>query len=145
MSRETDTGPLAIAAWARGMRVCAPRVNWERCTLTPIQIRSLENDVCEGARGLFEPRGDTSVPYQELDLVVTPGLAFDSGGGRLGRGAGFYDRFLSQAGFHGIACGFGLDEQIVDEVPCEAHDVRLQLVVSDQRVCRVDDRFDPVH
>ena len=145
MAREAATSPLAVEAWARGKEVCAPRVDWERCELAPIRIHSIETDVCEGARGLFEPTGSNVVACSELDLVVTPGLAFDARGGRLGRGAGFYDRFLSQVGFRGTACGLGLDEQVVEEVPCEAHDVRLALVVSDQRICRVKREPGGVH
>lgn len=61
--------------------------------------------------------------------VVVPGLAFDERGGRLGYGGGFYDRFLA-AHPHVVTVGVGYDFQVVEEVPLEPHDVRLDRVLT---------------
>jgi 5-formyltetrahydrofolate cyclo-ligase len=71
-----------------------------------------------------------------IDLVVTPGLAFDGAGGRLGRGGGFYDRFLIRARPAAFAAGFALREQVVGEVPAEATDARVDAVVTPERTMR---------
>ena len=68
----------------------------------------------------------------EVDAVVVPGLAFDRRCHRLGYGAGAFDRFLSDRGV--LTVGFGFDLQVVDRVPVEDHDVRLDRVVTEARV-----------
>jgi 5-formyltetrahydrofolate cyclo-ligase len=64
-------------------------------------------------------------------LILVPGVAFDLRGYRLGRGKGFYDQLL--AAVRGPTCGVGFDEQIVDAVPVEPHDVRLSCLLTPTR------------
>ena len=72
-----------------------------------------------------------------IDMVVIPGLAFDRPGYRVGRGRWFYDRFLAQKDFQGIRCGLCFHEQIQNqEIPCEPHDVPMDLIVTDVEVIR---------
>ena len=52
-----------------------------------------------------------------IDLVVVPGLGFSESGHRIGRGMGFYDRFLAQPDFNGIACGLAFSDQVVEDMP----------------------------
>lgn len=66
-----------------------------------------------------------------LDVVVVPGLAFTTSGLRLGQGGGHYDRFLARLRPDCITVGVGFAEQLVDAIPTEPHDVRLDLVVTD--------------
>jgi 5-formyltetrahydrofolate cyclo-ligase len=70
------------------------------------------------------------------DLVVVPGLAFTAAGDRLGQGGGWYDRFLSGIRADCVTVGVCFAEQIVDELPVEAHDVRMDHVVTDSGVVR---------
>ena len=67
-----------------------------------------------------------------LDLILVPGVAFDPGGHRLGRGKGFYDRLL--AGMRGTKCGVALEEQIVAAIPVEPLDVRMNFILTPTRV-----------
>jgi 5-formyltetrahydrofolate cyclo-ligase len=64
-------------------------------------------------------------------LVLVPGVAFDLRGRRLGRGKGFYDRLLADAG--GLKCGVAFDEQIVTEIPVEPHDVSVDCILTPTR------------
>jgi 5-formyltetrahydrofolate cyclo-ligase len=66
-----------------------------------------------------------------LDVVVVPGLAFTPDGRRLGQGGGHYDRFLPRLRAGCLTVGAGFAEQLVDDLPTEPHDVRLDLVVTD--------------
>ena len=78
--------------------------------------------------GIREPSPESSLwPPTEVprSLVLVPGLAFDRRGGRLGRGKGFYDRFLASVLPGVLAWGVGWQESLVEQVPCEAHDVLL--------------------
>ena len=70
----------------------------------------------------------------EIDLVLVPGLAFDAAGGRLGRGGGFYDRFLATLGPAAARVGVAFDAQILPEVPTDGLDARMSCVVTDARV-----------
>ena len=81
-----------------------------------------------GAFGIPECRGDEVDPV-EIDLMIVPGAAFDRTGNRLGRGKGFYDRFLSMHP-NIYKTGVCFDYQLVEKVPAEAHDVRMNTVIS---------------
>ena len=85
-----------------------------------------------GAYGIMEPVGEVFTDYETIDVAVVPGMAFDAKGQRLGRGKGYYDRFLSKlstlnAKLYKIGLCFSW--QIVDEVPSEANDIMMDEVV----------------
>lgn len=137
MASEIDTAPLAMRAWTDGKRVLAPQVSWEQHRLAPVEIRSLGSaDISIGQMGVREPINGIPTPIQEVDLVVVPGLAFDRAGNRLGRGRGFYDRFLSRPDFRGVSCALAFHEQLVPDLPHDPHDVRMQMIVTDTEVIR---------
>jgi len=109
---EPDTTALVLRAWQDSKRVLAPKVSWNQRRMLPMEIRSLTNDLTVTPMGIREPITGIPFPMSLIDLVIVPGVAFDECGNRLGRGRGFYDRFLSHAEFEGIACGFALDAQM---------------------------------
>ena len=80
---------------------------------------------------------ETAVPEDLVDpgwpdVVVVPGLAFTTRGERLGQGGGWYDRFLPQVRSNCTTIGVCFEPQLVDTLPLEPHDVRLDHVVSDR-------------
>jgi 5-formyltetrahydrofolate cyclo-ligase len=136
LAYEVDATPIAVRAWQMGKMVTVPRVGYEQRHMIPIEIRSLSEAMNEDHYGVRTPAHGEPIPVDLVDLVVVPGLGFDTQGHRLGRGGGFYDRFLSQAAFGGATCGLALDEQIVESIPALGHDVMLDMLVTDQRVLR---------
>jgi 5-formyltetrahydrofolate cyclo-ligase len=136
LPHELDTTALALRAWQEGKRVLAPKVSWEQRRMLPVEIRSLISDVTESPTGMREPIPGMPFPVVDIDLVIVPGLAFDAAGNRLGRGRGFFDRFLSHPDFAGVACALAFEEQYVDKVPVHAHDVPVDMLVTDQQVRR---------
>ncbi len=136
MPLEVDTTAIAIQSWNDGKRILAPRVSWEQRRMLPVEIHSLTTDVEPGLMGVREPAEGLPVPVSDIDLVVVPGLAFDERGNRLGRGRGFYDRFLSHRDFRGVACALALEAQIVSEVPVGPLDMRIDMLVTDAVVRR---------
>jgi 5-formyltetrahydrofolate cyclo-ligase len=133
---EIDTTALVLRSWQDHKRVLAPRVSWEQRRMMPTEIRSLTRDLVESSMGLREPISGAPIPVSIIDMVIVPGLAFDVQGNRLGRGRGFYDRFLAHPEFQGITCGFAFEEQFLQEVPSDPLDRPVSMLVTDQAVRR---------
>ena len=81
-----------------------------------------------GAYGIMEPVGERFTDYATIDIAVVPGMAFDAQGHRLGRGKGYYDRFLAKVP-DVYKIGLCFSWQMVDEVPSEANDIMMDEVV----------------
>ena len=74
------------------------------------------------------------VKPQELDVVMVPGVAFDKRGGRLGNGAGYYDRLLQQVRSDTVLAGVCYQSQIIPFMPMESHDVAMDIVITEQAI-----------
>lgn len=133
---EIETGGLVLSAWRHHKRVLAPKVSWEQRRMLPVEIRSLTSDLVESGMGVREPVSGVPIPISIIDLVIVPGLAFDQNGNRLGRGRGFYDRFLAHPQFAGVACGLAFEEQFLENVPAGPLDRPVDVLVTDRRVRR---------
>ena len=131
---EIETSTLALKAWEEGKSIAVPRVDWETEKMVPVEITSLDTGLQTVKFGLKEPLEGKVVPLDFIDLVVIPGMAFDRRGYRVGRGRGFYDRFLAEKDFAGVRCGLCFHEQLLREVPAEGHDVPMDVVVTDAEV-----------
>jgi 5-formyltetrahydrofolate cyclo-ligase len=132
VQHEIETGLLFLEARSSGKRVLYPAV----CDDT-LQFREVTEpeQLTAGAYGILEPcgLGKTDVPAT-ADLIIIPGLAFDLLGHRIGFGKGYYDRYLSQLAIPAILVGLCHDFQLLDTIPSEAHDVRMQYLVTDKRL-----------
>ncbi len=107
-----------------------PIVDTKMKMLIPTVVTSMD-DLREGSYGILEPNAHApQLNPTDLDVVVVPGLAFDRHNNRLGRGIGYYDRFLS--GLPGLSHTIGLafDFQISDCLPVEGHDVPVNTVIA---------------
>lgn len=136
MPTEVDTAPLALKCWQQGKTVVMPKVSWDQRKMLPVEITSLQTGMTTTGYGIREPISGKPVPAEFLDLVIVPALGFTRTGHRLGRGMGFYDRFLSNPDFAGISCGLGFEEQLVPELPLQHHDVPLNMLATDGGVRR---------
>lgn len=138
LANEVDLTPLALRCFQLGKTVCVPRVDSVRMGMTPVEVTTFDDRVMEvDEHGVRVPRGAAAISPASVDLVVVPGLAFDAHGHRLGRGAGYYDRFLARLRPGTIKIGLAFDTQIVDDVPMHEHDIPVDIVVSDRRVTYV--------
>lgn len=106
--------------------------------MLPVEIQSLSDDLVAGEFGLREPISGAPFPLSMIDLVIVPGLGFDEYGNRLGRGRGFYDRFLANPEFAGVACGLAYEVQVVPNLPVGPTDRPVNLLVTDARIRRFD-------
>ncbi len=129
---EVDTHGLVQDALDQARKVFAPRVDGEELLIYPIKSW---DDLEQGDFGILEPalHPDSTHPA-EMDLILVPGLAFDKKGHRLGYGKGFYDRLLKAT--KGLKVGLAFDEDLIEELPAEEHDVPLDLIVTDSSLIR---------
>lgn len=131
---EPDLDALIVHRVEAGLPVAAPRVDWSARTMTPALIDDPDQAVRRGKHGLREPIGPPAPP-DAVVCVLVPGLAFDESGARLGRGGGFYDRFLASLDrVRAAIVGVAFDAQIIADLPMLEHDVRLDAVVTPARI-----------
>ncbi|MHC5002708.1 MAG: 5-formyltetrahydrofolate cyclo-ligase [Planctomycetota bacterium] len=139
LATEVDLTPAAVRCFQLGKTVCVPKVDWERRDMAAVEVSSFDDHVMDiDEHGLRSPhRGHPLLP-KSIDLVVVPGLAFDAHGNRLGRGGGYYDRFLRRLRHAATTVGLAFDFQIVDLVPADDRDMSVDLVVTERRVVLAD-------
>jgi len=136
---EFDPEPLARAVLASGRRLVLPRILRGLGVLEVREVGDLDGALKDGVWGLREPdplRCPEVSPAQ-LDFVLVPGVAFDRKGGRMGYGAGFYDRLLADPALTALRVSALFDQQLVDGVPREAHDKPVDLLVLPSRLIRI--------
>ena len=130
---EVNTRPMIEESLKLGKKVLVPLADLENKELKLYEIRDLGKDLVPGSLGILEPRPDRArlADAKETDCVIVPGLAFGTTGERLGRGAGFYDRFLSglPAGTPKIALAFSF--QVFPKIPQETHDHIVDFILTE--------------
>lgn len=134
LPHEADTSDLVLSAWQLGKIVVAPRISWQQRHMMPVVIKTLETGFSTDRGGLRNPVSGEPMPFNEIDLVVAPGLGFDKEGNRLGRGGSYYDRFFTHKDLKAVRCGFAFHEQFIDSVPITDRDVPMNLLVTDKKV-----------
>jgi 5-formyltetrahydrofolate cyclo-ligase len=130
--QEVNTRPVIRDLLKRRKRVWVPRIDRKSKRIRVIQIQNLKKDLKRGSFGLLEPRrlNRELRDLGRIDVAIIPGLAFDQQGQRLGRGGGYFDRFLKQIP-KAYKIGIAFKEQRLREVPSGAHDIRVNKVFTD--------------
>lgn len=134
LPHEVDTTAIILDAWQQGKTVAVPKVSWQQRHMIAVEITSLDTGFSESKSGLKNPTTGVPMAVEEIDLVVAPGLGFDGKGNRLGRAGGYYDRFFASEHLKAKKCGFGFSQQIVESIPVEEHDKRVDFLVTDSGV-----------
>jgi len=131
---EVDTHEAILSAWQLGKTVVLQKISWQQRHIIPVVINSLTTGFSTDVTGLRNPINGAPVPFDDIDLVVAPGLAFDSKGNRLGRGGSYYDRFFTNKDLRAPKCGFAFAEQLVEELPTSDQDVPIDFLVTDEKI-----------
>ena len=121
---EPDIWPL-VESLASTVSVVLPRVEGDVMDFYVYD----RNCMAVGSFGINEPQNSVGVAACEIDAVVVPGLAFTVDGARMGRGKGYYDKYLSQSDFAALKIGVCYREQLVPHIPTEPHDVPMDVVI----------------
>ena len=140
MPREVRLDSLGTLALSQGKRVVCPRVDFATRRMVAAAVERWEDGLVTGRMGIRQPgEGAREAGRGEISLVLVPGLAFDAGGGRLGRGGGFYDRFLAELPPETRFLGVGIEEQVVVAVPRSNWDVAVHAVATDAGLRLIED------
>ncbi len=99
--------------------------------MTPVVLKNIR-ELAPGKWGIPEPVMKIPVPSQKIDLVLVPGIAFDRRGNRLGRGGGYFDRFLSSIPQRIRKVALAYSFQIVERVPVTPQDVPVDEVITEE-------------
>ena len=134
LPHEVDTSEAILQAWQLDKIVAVPKISFQQRHMIAVQINSLDTGFSTGASGLRNPIAGMPVPFEDIDLVVTPALGFDRKGNRLGRGGCYYDRFFANEQLKAHRCGFALAEQLVDSIPVAEHDEPVEFLVTDEEI-----------
>jgi len=130
---EVCTAELFAAARQAAKQVVYPRMRDQHLAFLLV---TSSDELVPGAMGVLEPVGGVEYGLHEIDLMVLPGVAFDHHGHRLGYGRGFYDRVLGGPGQRPCLLGLGYEQQVVECLPRDPHDVQVDLLVTELQVRR---------
>lgn len=124
---EVDVSMLTERLRDMGKTVVLPVVTGEETMAA--RLYEGRSALVSGAYGINEPTSETNVDSSVIEAAIIPGMAFDRKGHRLGRGKGYYDRFLADTPYI-YKIGVCFPFQIVDDVPCDIHDVVMDEVIT---------------
>lgn len=121
-----------IGKWASRKHFYLPRVNGVNLDILPYD----EQRLALGSFHIEEPTGNDTASIDDIELIVVPAVAYDRRGNRVGRGKGYYDRLLATTRATKVGVGYGF-QMVDDEIPAEPHDVRVDIVITDEGIYRV--------
>lgn len=111
--------------WYREKTILLPCVNGDN-----LELRKFEGEdkmVTGESFSIKEPVGEVFTNIEQIDIILVPGVAFDKSNNRLGRGKAYYDKLLND--YRGRKTGVCFDFQMVEQVPVDAHDVKMDDVI----------------
>lgn len=131
-SNEWNTKLLAEKALEAGKIIAFPKTNPETRTMDFYTIQHF-GQLKAGYVGIYEPDPilATSIDKAQLDLLIVPGVVFDTQGFRIGFGGGYYDRFLED--YQGLTISLAAEFQVVKQLPREIFDINVQHIMTEER------------
>lgn len=136
---EVLTGTMIREALSLGKAVVVPITDLANRRLKLSRIVDYTADLAPGTWGILEPKPDRIrlMSLKEVDLIITPGAAFDQKGYRMGYGGGFYDSLLKSVQERRPSVALAFELQMVEEVPVESgHDEPVEIIITEERVIR---------
>ncbi len=133
LPEEVDTYYFIKEALKQGKRIAVPYIEPPSQKITASELKTLEC-LKKGPFGIYqpEPSSKKTVALKKIDLIMVPAIAYDNNNMRLGRGKGFYDRFLSERDLSSVkTIGLAFKFQIVDSLPASPHDRPVLSVITD--------------
>jgi 5-formyltetrahydrofolate cyclo-ligase len=134
---EVQTLSMIEESLKLGKKVVLPKVDKGRHRLMLYEIKDI-SELSPGYMGIPEPSlfDERLVTLDDIELIIIPGAAFDYSGNRLGYGGGYYDILLSERKKEIPIIALAYEEQLVDSIPSEKHDVKVDMIVTDKGVIK---------
>lgn len=137
---EVDTSGIIKRLLKSGATISTPYlVSESSVQFMSVRFESFDT-LIEGPFGIMQPKTPIESDISSIELVLVPLAAFDGFGNRLGYGKGYYDRFLAQLPSNTTKVGLAYSSQEVDEIPSQGHDVRLDLIITEQGIHKISQR-----
>ncbi len=132
---EVETITLIKEAMSQGKVVALPLTVPKNKEMLAMKVENLNKDLTKSPFGFKEPIKERTVEIRpvDIDLVIIPGVAFDLNGCRLGRGAGYYDRFLKRVNAKTPRIALAFEMQIMQKIPVDIHDIKVNKVITENR------------
>lgn len=133
---EINTHKLIEKALSDGKHLVVPSCQKEDHSLILSELINFPNDLREGHFGILEVPADRRrlIKATQIDLVIVPGCAFSQKGDRLGRGGGYYDRFLKTINPDCQTLALARDDFVFNTIPTEAHDQPVDYIITESRL-----------
>lgn len=129
---EVQTHSMIAEAQKIGKKILVPKILMREKRIIASVLENIEEELSPGPYGIKQPKSKYTreIPSEKIDLAVVPGLAFDKAGHRLGRGGGYYDKFLAGLPEDAARIGLAFDFQLLDDLPFLSHDISVTKVIS---------------
>ena len=133
---EVMTTSLIKQMLLENKRVVIPYTDTANTVIIPSELKNMEDDLVLSSYGYYEPKFENIVQVspEAFDLVVVPGVVFDKNLNRVGFGKGYYDRILCRLKPGAEAVAIAYEFQVLDEVPCEEHDVKMNKIITEENI-----------
>lgn len=133
---EVSTTNLVKKMLDENKRVVIPYTDTKNTVIIPSELKSIDDDLILNSFGYYEPVYEKikRVEPEEFDLIVTPGVVFDRNLNRVGFGKGYYDRILIRKRKDSKAVAVAYEFQVLDEVPAEEHDIKMDMIITEERI-----------
>ncbi|SET05288.1 5-formyltetrahydrofolate cyclo-ligase [Natronincola peptidivorans] len=134
-TNEVSTDLLVKDLFQKGKRVFIPLTVPATRELIVSELLDLNKDLHIGNFGVLEPKKEAvrPLPPEALDLVIVPGVGFDTKGWRIGYGGGYYDRFLPKLPPATPTVALAFEVQLVEEIPTASYDFPIQYIITEER------------
>lgn len=127
---EVETINMMQEAQRLGKKIVLPIILKDQRQIIPSLVENLSQELKEGPYGVKQPLKECRLDLTKIGLAIVPGVAFDKRNHRLGRGAGYYDRFLKTIPPEIPTVGLAFDFQILDRLPHQEHDIPVSFVLT---------------
>ncbi len=136
VKKEVRTREMIRRSLDMGKQVVVPSLKPDGRRITPSLLVDYESDLEEGVFGIPEPREECvrSLPVEDIEIVLVPGVAFDVCGGRLGFGGGYYDEFLAGLSSGTERWGLAFEFQVIEKLPLTDRDVPVGKIITEESI-----------
>ncbi|MGL1937246.1 MAG: 5-formyltetrahydrofolate cyclo-ligase [Fibrobacterales bacterium] len=137
MDSEAHITPILKSALTDNKKLYLPWITPKTNDIALAAIQDLKNDLAVSHYGILEPKDELKKTTFDpvLDIILVPGIGFDRTGNRIGHGKGYYDRLLAKT--EGLRCGICFESHLVEQVPTDTYDQKMDLVITEKRVIRI--------